>query len=81
MNNTTTKDTAEKAAGLLTSLLTGWGIPGGIARILTGAAIGAALAVASLLEQSCTARYSKTADGDIRYEASIIPVADEDVTK
>lgn len=39
---------AKKAAGWVTGLLTGWGIPGTIARILAGAIIGALATAAAL---------------------------------
>ena len=39
---------AKKAAGWVTGLLTGWGIPGTIARILAGAIIGAIATAAAL---------------------------------
>lgn len=49
--NTEQTQKARKAAGWVTGLLTGWGIPGTIARILTGAIIGAAAAVLALMDK------------------------------
>lgn len=38
----------EQKAGLLAGVLTGWGVPGGIARILAGAIIGALAAIVAM---------------------------------
>lgn len=74
--NNTTK--AKKATGWVTGLLTGWGVPGNIARIIAGAIIGAVIAAAALSESSCSAAYSQSAAGDISYTGSIvIPVEAE----
>jgi len=48
MSTTNTNEKAKKAAGWVTGLLTGWGIPGTIARILAGAIIGALATAAAL---------------------------------
>ena len=48
-----------KAAGFFTSLFAGWGVPGGIARILAGAVIGALAALAALTQSGCTADYQQ----------------------
>lgn len=45
-----TNDKTIKAAGFFTSIFTGWGVPGGIARILAGAVIGALAALAALTQ-------------------------------
>lgn len=50
-----TEDKATKAAGFFTRLLTGWGVPGGIARIIAGAILGALGALAALTQSGCTA--------------------------
>lgn len=60
MSDETKNEQATKAAGWLTGLLTGWGIPGSIARILSGAIIGAAIAVMAMAGSSCTTTYSQT---------------------
>lgn len=48
-------DKEDKAAGFFTRLLTGWGVPGGIARIIAGAIIGALAALAALTQNGCKA--------------------------
>lgn len=47
----------------LTALFTGWGIPGGLARILTGAILGALSALWALSQSGCTAEWSRFPDG------------------
>lgn len=39
---------ASKAAGCISGLLTGWGVPGAVARIIAGAIIGAVAAYLAL---------------------------------
>lgn len=56
-------DKAKESAGWLSALLTGWGVPGSVARILAGAIIGAVAAYVTLTQSSCTATYNQTADG------------------
>ncbi len=62
---------AEKAAGIVTGLLTGWGIPGSVARILAGAIIGAVLAWLAIAQTGCTASLSTTPDGSLQYRGSV----------
>lgn len=69
--NTDNKDKAAQAAGWVTALLTGWGIPGTIARILAGAIIGALATAAALTGTGCTTSYTQTADGSFSYRSAI----------
>ena len=62
---------AKKAAGWVTGLLTGWGIPGTIARILAGAIIGAVATVFALTGTGCTASYKQTAEGAVEYNHAL----------
>ena len=55
----------EKAAGFLTGLLTGWGVPGNIARIIAGAIVGAVAAWYITTQTSCTVTYTKLPDGTV----------------
>lgn len=65
--NTNNNEKAEKVAGWLTGLLTGWGIPGTLARIVAGAIIGALATAAALSGSGCTASYKQTAEGAVDY--------------
>lgn len=71
MNTTNTNEKAKKAAGWVTGLLTGWGIPGTIARIIAGAIVGAIATAAALTGTGCTASYKQTAAGDVDYSHSL----------
>lgn len=64
-------DKTTKAAGFFTSLFAGWGVPGGIARILAGAVIGALAALAALTQSGCTADYHQNADG-VDFSGSLV---------
>lgn len=66
-----TDDKATKAAGFFSALFTGWGVPGGIARILAGAVIGALAALAALTQGGCTADYHQSADG-VDFSGSLV---------
>ncbi len=77
MTTNNTQEQAAKATGWLTNLLTGWGVPGSIARIAAGAIIGALAAAYALLNTSCTVDYTQTAAGDTSYHGSIIPVMED----
>lgn len=70
--NTTDNGQAERAASFLTRLLSGWGVPGGIARIIAGGIIGALAALYALSSTGCTASYAQNAEGDRSYSASIV---------
>lgn len=54
---------AEQHAGFLISLFTGWGVPGGLARILAGAVLGALSALWALSQSGCLAEWSQSAHG------------------
>lgn len=71
MSTTNKNEKAKKAAGWVTGLLTGWGIPGTIARITAGAIVGAIATAAALTGTGCTASYKQTADGDVDYSHSL----------
>lgn len=71
MSTTNTNEKAKKAAGWVTGLLTGWGIPGTIARIIAGAIVGAIATAAALTGTGCNASYKQTADGAVDYSHSL----------
>lgn len=71
MSTTNTNEKAKKAAGWMTGLLTGWGIPGTIARIIAGAIVGAIATAAALTGTGCTASYKQTAAGDVDYSHAL----------
>ena len=71
-NTHTTNGQASRAASFLTRLLSGWGVPGGIARIIAGAAIGALAAICALGASGCTASYSQNAQGELNYSGSLV---------
>lgn len=68
---TTSNEKQEKAANWITSLFSGWGVPGGIARVIAGAIIGALSALAALSQSGCTASYTQNADGS-HFEGSVV---------
>lgn len=76
--DTNNENKTTQAAGWVSNLLTGWGIPGTIARIIAGAIIGAICAAYSLTGTGCTAAYSQrvTADGitETTYNGELTPV-------
>ncbi len=67
------KDKAEKAAGFIAGLLTGWGVPANWARIIAGAVIGAALTAVTMYTTSCTVDFTQTADGST-FHGTLVPV-------
>lgn len=71
-HSTDTYEQAQQAASFFSQLLSGWGIPGGIARILAGAIIGALAALYALSTAGCTASYSQNAEGELSYSGSIV---------
>lgn len=79
MSDETKNEQATKAAGWLTGLLTGWGVPGSVARILAGAIIGAAIAIMAMAETSCTTTYSQTTaeGGSTEISNTINPLPDD----
>ena len=74
MSDETKNEQAAKAAGWLISLLTGWGVPGSIARILSGAIIGAAIAIMAMAGSSCTTTDEQTAEGGTAFSNVISPI-------
>lgn len=68
MDNETSK--AEKAAGFISGLLTGWGVPANWARVITGAIIGAVAAYVTLTQAGCTATYTSGASG-VHFEGTL----------
>ena len=72
---------AEKTKGFLTALFTGWGVPGSLARILTGAVLGALSALWALSQSGCTAEWTQSPDGSSWYgKVEISPLSDVEVT-
>ena len=62
----------EQKAGRLAGVLTGWGVPGSIARILAGAIIGALAAIAAMSQSGCTATLDVYPDGGRRFDGSFV---------
>lgn len=71
---------ASKAAGCISGLLTGWGVPGAVARIIAGAIIGAVAAYLALSQSGCTASYHQTAEGTYFDGVLVLPI-DNSTTK
>lgn len=63
---------AHEAASKLSTLFTGWGIPGGIARILAGAVIGALAAVAIMSQSGCTVKLDIMPSGEKHIDSSFM---------
>lgn len=61
----------EPTANIITRLLTGWGIPGGLARILAGAILGALSAIWALSQTGCAVEWSRGADGSASWHSRI----------
>ncbi len=78
MNTENNDNTTAKTAGLITRLLTGWGIPGSIARIIAAALAAAIITAATMAETGCTAAYSQrvTAEGitETTYSGELNPL-------
>ena len=72
MANEEKHEKAEQAAGWLVKVLTGWGVPGALARILAGAIVGAVAAWVAFSQSGCTADYSQNADGSLQYHGTIV---------
>jgi len=73
MNTENNTQQAKKAAGWLSGLLSGWGVPANWARLVSGAIIGALATLAAMYGTGCTASYSQAADGSINYCGAIAP--------
>ena len=74
--NTERTEKAKRAAGFVTGLLTGWGVPANWARVITGAIIGAGAAIAAMTSTGCTASYTQKADGTIQYNGALVPIVE-----
>lgn len=72
MENENNTNTTSKANGWLVSLLTGWGVPGSIARIIAAAVIAALTTWYAATSTGCTATYARNANGDMSYSGSVI---------
>lgn len=64
-------DKKQQAEGLISRLFTGWGVPGGIARILAGAIVGAVAAWIATTQTGCTASLTTNSDGTLQYRGSV----------
>ena len=64
-------EAAEKAAGWLTKVLTGWGVPGAIARVIAGAIVGAVAAWYLATSTGCSVTYTKLPDGTVVAQGSV----------
>lgn len=71
----------EKAAGWITKVLTGWGVPGSIARVIAGAIVGAIAAWYVATATGCTVSYTKLPDGTVVAQGSVVKPTPVHVTK
>ncbi len=62
----------QQAASWLVKILTGWGVPGTLARVLAGAIVGAVAGFYLATATSCTAEYTQNADGSLQYHGSVV---------
>lgn len=63
---------AEQAAGWLTKVLTGWGVPGTLARIIAGAIVGAVAGWYLATASGCTVSYTKLPDGTVKAAGAVV---------
>lgn len=68
---TNENDKKQQAEGFISRLLTGWGIPGSVARILAGAIVGAVAAWVAFSQSACTTDYAQNAEG-LQFHGSIV---------
>lgn len=61
----------QKAASWLTNVLTAWGVPGSLARILAGAIVGAVAAWYLATSTGCTVSYTKLPDGTVTAQGAV----------
>ncbi len=80
MDNETTEKT-KKAAGWIEKVLTGWGVPGTLARIIAGAIVGAVAAWYVASSSGCTVNYSQGADGTVQFQGHLQQPREVTVTK
>ena len=72
----------QKAAGWLVTVLTGWGIPGSLARVLAGAIVGALAAWYVVTSTGCSVSYTQLPDGTIQAHGKVVkPALPVTVTK
>lgn len=62
----------EKAANWLVKVLTGWGVPGMLARVLAGAIVGAVAGWYLATATGCTVSYTKLPDGTVRAQGAVV---------
>ena len=67
------KATRREVKSYLTAIFTGWGIPGGIARIISGAVLGALSAFWALSQTGCTVEWTLSPDGASTWHGSVMP--------
>lgn len=70
---------ANKAAGFLSGLLSGWGVPANIARVIAGAVIGAVAAALAMTQSGCTITRTTTTNGEAstsEFHAAVTPGSD-----
>lgn len=70
---------ANKAAGFLSGLLSGWGVPANIARVIAGAVIGAVAAALALTQTGCTISRTTSTNGETstsEFHAAVTPGSD-----
>ena len=70
-NNEKSSCEHEQKAGWLAGVLTGWGVPGSIARILAGAIVGALAAIAAMSQSGCSVSVDVLPDSSQHWECSI----------
>lgn len=62
----------EKAANWLVKVLTGWGVPGTLARVIAGAIVGAVAGWYLATATGCTVSYTKLPDGTVRAQGAVV---------
>ena len=72
MENEEKHEKAEQAAGWLVKVLTGWGVPGTLARIIAGAIVGAVAGWYLATATGCTVSYTKLPDGTVKAQGAVV---------
>ena len=62
----------EKAANWLVKVLTGWGVPGTLARVIAGAIVGAVAGWYLATATGCTVSYTKLPDGTVKAQGAVV---------
>lgn len=70
------KQKAKTAHSKLTAWLTGLGVPANWAKVGAGLVIGGAIGALATCQQSCTATYTQTAQGDISFSGTVVTPAE-----